>query len=83
MAGVAFVELDELLAKSDYVSLHIPATAETKHLINAARLAKMKPNAYLINTARGGLIDHAALAECARCWSTRRCCARRARSRTA
>ena len=63
MPGVMFVELDELLAQSDYVSLHIPATPESRHLMNAARLAKMKPSAYLINTARGGLIDHAALAK--------------------
>ncbi len=63
MADVEFVELDELLQRSDYVSLHIPATPDTRHLMNAARLAKMKPTAYLINTARGGLIDHAALAK--------------------
>jgi D-3-phosphoglycerate dehydrogenase len=62
MPGVEFVSLDELLAKSDYVSLHTPMTPETKHSIGAAQLARMKPTAYLINTARGGLIDHAALA---------------------
>jgi D-3-phosphoglycerate dehydrogenase len=62
MPGVAFVELDELLAASDYVSLHLPATAETRHLMNAERFARMKPSAYLINTARGALIDPAALA---------------------
>jgi D-3-phosphoglycerate dehydrogenase len=60
--GVAFCDLDTLLAESDYVSLHVPATAETWHMIAAPQLAKMKPTAYLINTARGGLIDHAALA---------------------
>ena len=60
--GVEFVELDELLATSDYISLHVPATAETKRMLGAAQFAKMKPSAYLINTARGGLIDHAALA---------------------
>ncbi|MEX2173470.1 MAG: C-terminal binding protein [Pirellulaceae bacterium] len=63
MLGVEYVELDELLARSDYVSLHTPLTAETRHLIGAAQLAKLKPSAYLINTARGGLIDHAALAQ--------------------
>jgi D-3-phosphoglycerate dehydrogenase len=61
LPGVRFVELDELLAVSDYVSLHVPATPQTKGLIGAAQLARMKPTAYLINTARGGLIDHAAL----------------------
>jgi D-3-phosphoglycerate dehydrogenase len=62
LPDVRLVELDELLAESDYVSLHLPMTAETKHLIGAAQLARMKPSAYLINTARGGLIDTAALA---------------------
>jgi D-3-phosphoglycerate dehydrogenase len=62
LPGVAFVELDELLAQSDYVSLHLPATPETRRMFNAERLAKMKPTAYLINTARGALIDAAALA---------------------
>lgn len=60
--GVTFCDFDTLLAESDYVSLHLPATAETRHMIAAPQLAKMKPTAYLINTARGGLIDHAALA---------------------
>jgi D-3-phosphoglycerate dehydrogenase len=60
--GVQFVELDELLAQSDYVSLHVPATAETRNMIGAAQLARMKPSAYLINTARGAIVDHAALA---------------------
>ncbi len=59
---VEIVELDDLLARSDYVSLHLPMTPETKHLINAKRLAQMKPAAYLINTARGGLVDAHALA---------------------
>ncbi len=62
MPGVELVELNELLARSDYVSLHVPLAAATKHLIGAAQLAMMKPSAYLINTARGGVIDHAALA---------------------
>jgi D-3-phosphoglycerate dehydrogenase len=62
MSGVEFVELDQLLAQSDYISLHTPLTAENKHCFGAAQFAKMKPSAYLINTARGGLIDHAALA---------------------
>ena len=58
--GGAIVPLDDLLAESDYVSLHVPLTPETRHLIGAAALARMKPTAYLINTARGGLLDHAA-----------------------
>jgi len=60
--GVSWCEMDELLARSDYVSLHLPLTPQTKHLIAAPQLARMKASAYLINTARGGLIDHAALA---------------------
>jgi D-3-phosphoglycerate dehydrogenase len=60
--GVRRVELDELLVESDYVSLHVPLAEGTRHMINAASLARMKPSAYLINTARGGLIDNRALA---------------------
>lgn len=59
--GVEIVPLDKLLAASDYVSLHAPLTKETRHLLGAAQFARMKPSAYLINTARGGLIDAAAL----------------------
>lgn len=59
--GVEFVSLDELLRRSDVVTLHCPLTAESKNLINAERLALMKPTAYLINTARGPLIDEKAL----------------------
>lgn len=62
LPGVSFAELDHLLAESDYVSLHVPATPETRHLMNAERLARMKPSAYLINTARGAVIDEPALA---------------------
>jgi D-3-phosphoglycerate dehydrogenase len=60
--GVRFVELDELLATSDYVSLHVPSTAQTRHMIGAAQFARMKPTAYLINTARGAIVDQEALA---------------------
>lgn len=59
--GIRTVSLNELLAQSDYVSLHVPLTPETRHMIGAEQLARMKPTAYLINTARGGLIDNAAL----------------------
>lgn len=61
--GVDLVSLDELYARSDYVSLHSPATAETRHLINAESLAKMRKGSILINTARGSLVDEAALCE--------------------
>jgi D-3-phosphoglycerate dehydrogenase len=61
-AGVKLVSLDELLAASDYVSLHMPVVPETRHLMNEKSLSRMKPTAYLINTARGGLIDNDALA---------------------
>ena len=63
MPGAEYCSFDELLERSDYVSLHLPLTAETKRLMGAAQFARMKPTAYLINTARGGLIDNAALAE--------------------
>jgi glycerate dehydrogenase len=56
------VDLDELLARADVVSLHCPLTPETTGLISAARLTRMKPDAILINTARGALVDVAALA---------------------
>jgi lactate dehydrogenase-like 2-hydroxyacid dehydrogenase len=53
--------LEDVLREADFVSLHSPATPETRHLINAARLALMKPTAFLINTARGDIVDEAAL----------------------
>ena len=56
------VSLDELLSRSDFVSLHVPLNPATRHLIGAAQLRRMKPSAFLINTARGGLVDHRALA---------------------
>lgn len=59
--GVEPAELDVLLSASDFVSLHAPLTPETWHLIDARRLAQMKPSAVLINTARGALVDQAAL----------------------
>ena len=59
--GVQLVDLDTLYARSDVVSLHCPLTAENKHMINAQSLARMKDGTILVNTARGGLIDEAAL----------------------
>jgi glyoxylate reductase len=56
------VELDELLARSDYVSLHTPLTPATHHLIDERALRLMRPTAVLINTGRGPLVDEAALA---------------------
>jgi phosphoglycerate dehydrogenase-like enzyme len=59
--GVRALPLDALLAQSDYVSVHTPLLAGTRHLIGAAQLARMKPTAFLINTARGGVVDQDAL----------------------
>ena len=61
--GVKFVGLDELLATCDIVSVHVPLTSQTKDLINAENIVKMKPNAILINTARGPVVNEKALAE--------------------
>ncbi|MET0457110.1 MAG: D-glycerate dehydrogenase [Mycobacterium sp.] len=61
--GVTFVDTSTLLAESDVVSVHTPLTADTRHLIDAAALDAMKPTAYLINTARGGVVDEAALVQ--------------------
>jgi phosphoglycerate dehydrogenase-like enzyme len=55
--GVEFVPWEKLLAESDFLSLHLPLTAESKHLINKKSLALMKPTAFLLNTARGGLVS--------------------------
>jgi D-specific alpha-keto acid dehydrogenase len=57
-----FVELDQLLQRSDVVTLHAPLAADTHHLLDRARLARMKPGAYVVNTGRGALIDTEALA---------------------
>lgn len=61
-AGVEQVEFDELLKISDYISIHTPLLPATRHLFNADVFRRMKPSAYLINTARGPIVDEAALA---------------------
>jgi D-3-phosphoglycerate dehydrogenase len=65
-AGVRRVELDELLAMSDVVSLHLPLDASTKGFLSAERLHRLRPGAVLVNTARGELVDEAALLEALR-----------------
>jgi glyoxylate reductase len=62
----ADTELDELLAQSDFVSLHVPLNARTRHLIDAAALKRMRSNAILVNTARGAVVDQRALIEALR-----------------
>ena len=64
--GATFVELDDLLARSDFVTLHVSLNDETTHLIDAGALSRMKPSAVLVNTARGPVVDQAALAEALR-----------------
>lgn len=61
--GIHFTSLEEVLSQSDYVSLHCPLMPQTRHIINKDTLALMKPTAFIINTARGPLIDEAALIE--------------------
>ncbi len=61
--GCTLVDLDLLFSESDYISLHVPKTAETAHIIDAAAIAKMKPTARIINCSRGGIIDENALIE--------------------
>ncbi|WP_409466223.1 2-hydroxyacid dehydrogenase [Amycolatopsis sp. GA6-003] len=58
-----FVSFDELLRRSDFVSLHCPLTPETRHLVDANALRAMKPTAYLVNTTRGPVVDESALAD--------------------
>lgn len=61
--GIEYVSLEELMAQSDIVSLHVPANGETRGLISRELIAKMQPTAILINVARGAVVDNAALAE--------------------
>jgi D-3-phosphoglycerate dehydrogenase len=64
--GFRYVELDELLRTSDVLSIHLRATPDAHHFLNRERLALLKPGAVLVNTARGSLVDEAALVECLR-----------------
>lgn len=64
--GIVYTGLDDLLARSDVVSLHLPLTDETRHIVDRRRLALMKPSAVLLNTARGDLVDGVALADALR-----------------
>jgi D-3-phosphoglycerate dehydrogenase len=59
--SITLVSLEKLLAESDYVSLHTPLTAETRHMISGPQFKQMKPTAYLINTSRGPVVDEPAL----------------------
>ncbi len=61
--GIKFASLDELLANSDFVTLHVPLTDETRHMINVATLSKMKKGSFLINTARGLIVEERALVD--------------------
>jgi D-3-phosphoglycerate dehydrogenase / 2-oxoglutarate reductase len=61
--GVTKVELDELLARADFITLHVPLTDKTRNILSAENIAKCKPGVRIINCARGGLVDEAALAE--------------------
>lgn len=64
--GVTFASLDELLAKSDFVSFHVPLSDETRHMVNKDSLSKMKKGAFLINTSRGPVVDEHDLVEALR-----------------
>lgn len=62
-AGAEYVSFEKLLTESDIISINIPLSASTKHLIGAAEIAKMKPGVVIVNTARGAIIDEAAMAD--------------------
>ena len=64
--GVELIDLDRLLVESDIVSIHLPLALDTRHLLDATKLARMKSTAVLINTARGAIVDEAALVEALR-----------------
>jgi D-3-phosphoglycerate dehydrogenase len=61
LAGITLMELDQLLTEADYISLHVPHTDETHHILDTAAFSKMKDNVRIINCGRGGTIDEQAL----------------------
>ena len=61
--GIELVQFDDLMARADWLSLHLPATEQSRHIINANSLALMKPGAFIINTSRGAVLDETALAD--------------------
>lgn len=61
--GITTVDCETVFREADFITIHTPLTAETRHLVNARTLAMMKPTAYIVNTARGPMVDHCALAE--------------------
>lgn len=65
-AGITLAELDVVLAESDFVSIHVPLDADTRGLIGAAQLARMRPGSFLVNIARGGIVDEGALLDALR-----------------
>ena len=65
-AGIALTGLDDVLAESDFVSIHVPLDADTRGLIGSARLARMRPGSFLVNIARGGIVDEGALLDALR-----------------
>ncbi len=77
--GVELVTLDELWARADVISLHVPLTEQTRNVVNASTLARMKKGVLLVNCARGGLVDEAALAAAIAVGARRRCRVRRLR----
>jgi glyoxylate reductase len=64
--GARRADLDELLEQSDFVSIHVPLTTETRHLVDRAALRRMPRHAYLVNTSRGPVVDEAALVDALR-----------------
>ena len=64
--GISTVSREKVFSESDYITLHTPLTDETRHMVNRETLALMKPTAYLVNTSRGPMVDHEALAEALR-----------------
>jgi len=66
-AGIEMVALEELLLRSDFVSIHVALAAATRNLLDAGKIALMKPGAVLVNTARGGIVDEQALADALAC----------------